>query len=316
MAFALAYHSSNKPLFGYAKRHRESDPRVQTELDIALGYHVSEGHEKGILLSLWAGANPHARVRDLEYGRDDEDEEELETAVESAAAKGNVGALKRFKPDPAQLDFDRLYACAADRSVVEFLAAIQSPRDLTRIIQNQAFRAGYYMGRQGDWPGALVAVLDCGVRWEAAELRTLAGIRLDVLRADNYELKNILLALMRPETCSPEILKELTRTPTMQRRMLEMRLIKPQVKPPSKAAIERREIAVLRGRYNRERIHQQVWSQPVSQVAKSYGVSGSYLARVCKTLRIPVPARGYWAKLAAGKPVHARPLGRLPLGKA
>jgi hypothetical protein len=28
MAFALAYHSSNKPLFGFAKRHREMDPRV------------------------------------------------------------------------------------------------------------------------------------------------------------------------------------------------------------------------------------------------------------------------------------------------
>ncbi|MBI4390572.1 MAG: hypothetical protein HY575_01700, partial [candidate division NC10 bacterium] len=39
---ALAYHTSNKPLFGFAKGHRESDPRIQMELNIALVHHAGE----------------------------------------------------------------------------------------------------------------------------------------------------------------------------------------------------------------------------------------------------------------------------------
>jgi hypothetical protein len=40
MAAALAYHTSNKPLFGFAKRHREHDAKVQNELNIALVHHA------------------------------------------------------------------------------------------------------------------------------------------------------------------------------------------------------------------------------------------------------------------------------------
>jgi hypothetical protein len=52
LAEALAYHTSNKPLFGFAKRHREHDPAVQTELNIALAHHAAEDSEKGVQLSL------------------------------------------------------------------------------------------------------------------------------------------------------------------------------------------------------------------------------------------------------------------------
>jgi hypothetical protein len=51
----------------------------------------------------------------------------------------------------------------------------------------------------------------------------------------------------------------------------------------------------------REKLHQLVWSKPMTKVAEQFGVSGSYLARVCSTLRVPRPERGYWAKLDVGK---------------
>lgn len=44
------------------------------------------------------------------------------------------------------------------------------------------------------------------------------------------------------------------------------------------------------------------------KVAEQFGVSGSYLARVCSVLRVPRPERGYWAKLEAGKAPPVRPL--------
>jgi hypothetical protein len=44
-----------------------------------------------------------------------------------------------------------------------------------------------------------------------------------------------------------------------------------------------------------------VWSEPMLRVAARFGVSSSYMARVCTLLNVPRPKRGYWAKLAVGK---------------
>jgi len=44
-------------------------------------------------------------------------------------------------------------------------------------------------------------------------------------------------------------------------------------------------------------------------VAKDYEVSANYLARVCASLNVPWPPRGYWAKVAAG---HKPPQPALP----
>lgn len=44
-----------------------------------------------------------------------------------------------------------------------------------------------------------------------------------------------------------------------------------------------------------------MWSEPMLKVATRFGVSSSYMARVCTLLNVPRPERGYWAKLAVGK---------------
>ncbi|MGO4813790.1 hypothetical protein AB4156_30070 [Cupriavidus sp. 2MCAB6] len=63
------------------------------------------------------------------------------------------------------------------------------------------------------------------------------------------------------------------------------------------------------GVMSRESLYQLVWAEPMLKVAASFGVSSSYMARVCTLLNVPRPARGYWAKLAVGK-APAKP--RLP----
>lgn len=75
MADALAYHISNKSLFGFAKRHRADDPKIQTELNIALVHHMAEGNEKGVQLCVWAGADAHARARSLRFPDSSYDED-------------------------------------------------------------------------------------------------------------------------------------------------------------------------------------------------------------------------------------------------
>lgn len=59
---------------------------------------------------------------------------------------------------------------------------------------------------------------------------------------------------------------------------------------------------------SREELYKLVWSMPMIKVAEQFGVSGSYMARVCSILRVPRPERGYWAKLLVGKAPTPRPL--------
>lgn len=53
--------------------------------------------------------------------------------------------------------------------------------------------------------------------------------------------------------------------------------------------------------YDRERIYAEVWAEPVSKIAKRYGISGAAFAERCRALDVPVPGRGYWARVAAGQ---------------
>ncbi|NAS61350.1 hypothetical protein CVE36_04055, partial [Pseudomonas syringae pv. actinidiae] len=59
--------------------------------------------------------------------------------------------------------------------------------------------------------------------------------------------------------------------------------------------------------YDRAKLLDQVWSDPVQVVAPLYGLSDVGLKKLCSKLQIPTPPRGYWAKLKAGKRVHPRP---------
>lgn len=53
--------------------------------------------------------------------------------------------------------------------------------------------------------------------------------------------------------------------------------------------------------YDRKRLYEEVWAEPVETVAGRYGVSGVALAKTCRRLQVPLPGRGYWAKRAHGK---------------
>lgn len=66
---------------------------------------------------------------------------------------------------------------------------------------------------------------------------------------------------------------------------------------------------------NREELYQKVWSQPVSQVAKEYGISDVGLAKICRRLKVPLPGLGYWQQKRAGMKVKTPPLRPLPSGQ-
>lgn len=51
----------------------------------------------------------------------------------------------------------------------------------------------------------------------------------------------------------------------------------------------------------RSELYDLVWLRPISQIAPELGISGPGLAKLCERNGIPVPERGYWAKLQNGK---------------
>jgi hypothetical protein len=58
---------------------------------------------------------------------------------------------------------------------------------------------------------------------------------------------------------------------------------------------------------SREDLYELAWSKPLSELAKDFGISDVALGKRCKRLGIPVPGRGYWARLDAGqKPYRPR----------
>jgi hypothetical protein len=55
--------------------------------------------------------------------------------------------------------------------------------------------------------------------------------------------------------------------------------------------------------FERQRLFDQVWATPVKTLAKEHGLSDVGLRKICIALDVPLPPRGYWAKLAAGKSI-------------
>jgi DNA-binding HxlR family transcriptional regulator len=211
-----------------------------------------------------------------------------------------------------------LYEHARYESIVAFLLTMQPPRDLTRIL-SWHFRwledrfPHTSVGYSGT--GVIEAILKCGVRWEERDPERLARIRRSLLKISDYHLKAILLRLERPEICAPETYQELVRTPKVHARLVSLGLKKKPITESEKRKSEReKRTNAIRGLlqdYDRNVLYEQVWSEPVLTVAKGYGVSSVWLGNVCRKLNVPVPPRGYWARVRSGGKGRKPPLPEL-----
>jgi hypothetical protein len=60
----------------------------------------------------------------------------------------------------------------------------------------------------------------------------------------------------------------------------------------------------------RSDLYRRVWEKPLSRLAPEFGLSDNGLRKLCKRHDIPIPARGYWARAAAGQAVKSTKLPR------
>lgn len=56
--------------------------------------------------------------------------------------------------------------------------------------------------------------------------------------------------------------------------------------------------------FNRKELYEEVWKEPMVEVAKHYDISDVGLKKVCKKLQIPTPYNGYWARVRAGQEIE------------
>ena len=67
---------------------------------------------------------------------------------------------------------------------------------------------------------------------------------------------------------------------------------------------------------DRAALFELIWSEPVETLAKRWGLSGRGLAKACQRLQIPVPPRGFWAKVQSGQRMRRPRLPELQPGDA
>jgi hypothetical protein len=65
----------------------------------------------------------------------------------------------------------------------------------------------------------------------------------------------------------------------------------------------RRVRAAMAKELSRRELYDLVWARPMTKVAVDLGISDVALHKICQKHRVPAPNRGYWAKVAAKKPV-------------
>ena len=345
MASVLAEHTSNKPLFGFAKRHRTSDPKIQTELNMALASHVRSSNEKGVALCLWAGADPHAPTRDFDHGYDDDDDDEYlgTSAIWLACLRGDARILSRLGPDPELDDFDDLYRATRSGSVIQALAQLEPPRNLALVISSSFSWCSLF--DNGDWQTTWVleSLFDTGAVWDDASPEPIAVVRRHLLNLSDSTFVRVIKLFAARENCSREVLFELGRTPAIRKRMRAVGFLptpdnRPGAyRPPHSSSVVRKfgiklpkppprplpRLVQIGSRTGSRRIDldrpalfKKVWSQPVTAIAAEWGLSDRGLGKACRRLRVPVPPRGYWAKVATGKRVRRPKLPELAPGEA
>ena len=91
--------------------------------------------------------------------------------------------LNKLGPDPAFDDFEELYEAAYNGSVVQLLASLAPPKDVTAVIRHQLGRLCSPF-RDDRWQvmSAIRSVFEIPVRWESASPQEIAAIRRELLR--------------------------------------------------------------------------------------------------------------------------------------
>lgn len=243
-------------------------------------------------------------------------------------------------------DLDELYGAASNSGIIEVLARVALPKNVDAVIRSQMFWLhGPFFGTRRS-AETLRHLFQVGSRWETSTPEEIADIRRELVWMPQDTFIDVMSLLATDGYCSPDILQGLGRTPAMRARIAKAGFMPPtaddprrferprptrarevlskfgvappKVKPrlPPSVQIGSWRRATRKITFSRAGLYDQVWSEPVERLAKTWGLSGWGLAKVCHRLRVPVPPRGFWAKVQHGRWMRRPPLPALQPGDA
>jgi hypothetical protein len=260
-----------------------------------------------------------------------------------------VELLERLRPDPSRDSFDGLYRTARTGYVVKFLARLALPENAGEVLQSHLRWLEIPPFGQPQSVDTLRSLFEVGIRWETSSEEQIAWVRRSLLKMSDSTFVDVMTILATGDHCSPAILQALGRTPAMRARMKKVGLIPspeeqsrnpyrskptrarevlskfgvelPKVTPPPSRLPRSVQIGPWRPvnreiRLDRAALFERVWSEPVEKLAKGWGLSGRGLSKACQRLQIPVPPRGFWAKVHGGQRIRRPRLPELQPGEA
>lgn len=346
--FARAFHQLRaKTTLGSYLDCRRSRPdlaeHLQQQADMALRQFCQEGNLKWVSLLIWAGANPRSSGPALDDVDHIEDSGWHTTAMAEACFSGNVDILKKLKPSPTDDLAGMLERAAfsAHREVLAYLLDLgANPNDrpdggsnaLEACIRHLGWedfdRIRYGYGANYKTPAdkvskgreAIRLLVQRGAIW-SPDPSTLNATRRILYRLEP-DVTVELLGRLLSQPNGEEAARELLRVPRMKQHVAscerQLSRLGLTVDGRRRAGIGTTQapLPYVLAQYDRNRLYEEVWSEPTQKVARNYGISDVALSKVCQQLQVPKPPRGYWAKKGAGRPVQRRPkLGPLPRGQ-
>jgi ankyrin repeat protein len=331
--FAIAFEQKIRTSLRFFKELKTNRPEIaqslQEQADAALRHFCCKGDLKWISLMLWVGANSRSLGPTLgkEYTNDPEG---YTTALIEACSAGNIEVLKKLKPNSTEDNLSELLDWAAlSRSkdlLVYLLDLGANPNGKTNGGSQALDRCLWHLNWSEYTPWAkdqprskyevrkafecITELVRRGARWVPDERYQINSLRRCLCECEPAVATELLQLFVRSNVCSPDNIKELLKPPRMKAHLSsqEWHLARIGLTPDGKPKVKPEPTpSELMRRYNRDELYEKVWSEPTRIVAKGYGVSDVWLAKVCKWLKVPTPGRGYWAKKNAGKPVRNRP---------
>lgn len=341
-AFREKIRTALRPWRECKAKYPDLAPQLQEQADRALRHFCFEGNLKWVSLLMWVGANPRSSGPMFDYDEDDPDG--YTTALDAATFCKDVQILKRLKPDAQRDDIDSLLTTAARwarASMVEYLLELGAKANdktnggstaLDDCLRGFRYEApiNFYQtdyGRRSKASKYKVAerlktvqlLLVQGAMWRPDDNQQLKEVRRGLFVCEPDVTLELIEQMIKHEACSQDTLKSLLGTPAIKKHLtpaswkfarLGFDVRTTELIEEEKRREEAHRQWILRDlmrRYDRQKIYDEIWSEPMQHVAKRYGMSDVGFAKICKKLKLPRPGLGYWAKKAAGKPVPKQP---------
>ena len=222
---AHAFQLRCRAALGTYMRWKDRMPQLKNQANMALRFHAAEGNLKWVCLLLWAGADPRARVPNLDsrFGMDDEG-----TALEAAIFYGHFEVVKKLKIDPIKDDTNELLyesAFSGNKEIVELLLELgadptrrgqNSPVDICIWSLARALDSSFPYRRDHRTITEILCLLASkGARWNPLERFAISGLRRALAKADPSAAIETLVQLVKSGVFTEAVFTNLVSTPRM-----------------------------------------------------------------------------------------------------